>query len=614
MDRYQYKPLNPSTKDIRLVTILPGQFDDAVHVKISHVELVPPPETKFQRPPLEKIKKTLPEGWELFETLERRLVYRKTSEWKNVTWKHPDPDFDVDTYDPVSAEATRDKSPPRVEYEALSYCWGQAISKKKVIVEEGPDEDAPALPTSKGFRATLARLRTPKFTVTQGLDDALRYLRYTDRPRTMWIDALCINQRDIAERNAQVPRMGEIYTFASRVVAWLGPGSPSTKLALETLEYLGKQMLYTRTKYILQTPEADDPALCFSPAPPSFNDSVWDALASLGAVYYFTRLWIVQEIHLGNPATTLIRCGEDEIPWALFRRAILYLSGRNVGVPPQARQVVQRIGHLCDVQDTRIHALLSMNYIKLCKDSRDKVYGMMNLASPETARTIKVDYSLSHLEVFKQVYIDCAAQEQRLQQLEFARKSEFSPTKEIPSWPTWLPYWPSSQLWLKSSVPSSLASGISASRTRYVDSPGSPGKLQVTAVPITTITRVDQPVTRGYTELLELLRAASTEDETRDKRYPTGESYLDAYTWTLFEGRLKERHVYPSFPTVAQIQEDAFAPTGKDAVSDWYKYIFSTTVRPSGLFRTSTGHLGMATEAQPGKVYSCSIITSICRS
>jgi hypothetical protein len=40
--------------------------------------------------------------------------------------------------------------------------------------------------------------------------------------RCIWIDALCINQVDIPERNAQVLLMGDIYNKAQRVVAWLG--------------------------------------------------------------------------------------------------------------------------------------------------------------------------------------------------------------------------------------------------------------------------------------------------------------------------------------------------------------------------------------------------------
>ncbi|KAG5807705.1 hypothetical protein H9Q74_007679 [Fusarium xylarioides] len=38
----------------------------------------------------------------------------------------------------------------------------------------------------------------------------------------LWIDAICINQDDIAERNSQVAMMSQIYGSARCVVAWLG--------------------------------------------------------------------------------------------------------------------------------------------------------------------------------------------------------------------------------------------------------------------------------------------------------------------------------------------------------------------------------------------------------
>ena len=122
-------------------------------------------------------------------------------------------------------------------------------------------------------------------------------------------------------------------------------------------------------------------------------------------------------------------------------------------------------------------------------------------------------------------------------------------------------------------------------------------------MPITTITGVEQNIKGGYAELLEALRAAFREDEMRDKPYPTGETYLDAYTWTLFEGMFKERHRYPTFPTTAELQEHAFRPSGKDPVSDWFKSVFNITVRTSCVFKTSTGHLGTTGEAQPGTLH-----------
>ncbi|KAK4901388.1 hypothetical protein LTR27_001946 [Elasticomyces elasticus] len=83
------------------------------------------------------------------------------------------------------------------EYEALSYVWGETT----------------------GSRAIL--LAGEEHKVTANLHGALGALRYTDRPRLLWVDAVCINQADILERNTQVAIMGSIYRKALRTVVWL---------------------------------------------------------------------------------------------------------------------------------------------------------------------------------------------------------------------------------------------------------------------------------------------------------------------------------------------------------------------------------------------------------
>jgi Heterokaryon incompatibility protein (HET) len=46
----------------------------------------------------------------------------------------------------------------------------------------------------------------------------------------IWIDAICINQKDIGEKNVQVPLMGEIYASAACVIVWLGAGDALTDI------------------------------------------------------------------------------------------------------------------------------------------------------------------------------------------------------------------------------------------------------------------------------------------------------------------------------------------------------------------------------------------------
>ncbi|KAH9208900.1 heterokaryon incompatibility protein-domain-containing protein, partial [Leptodontidium sp. 2 PMI_412] len=84
------------------------------------------------------------------------------------------------------------------EYEALSYLWGD--TKVTVAIQcEGQS-----------------------LQVTSNLFGALRRIRNEALPRQLWIDAICINQANLSERNKQVLLMSRIYRLALKVLIWIG--------------------------------------------------------------------------------------------------------------------------------------------------------------------------------------------------------------------------------------------------------------------------------------------------------------------------------------------------------------------------------------------------------
>lgn len=84
------------------------------------------------------------------------------------------------------------------KYEALSYTWGSGSSTKPIFVNSN------------------------EVRVTVNLEAALRHIRSANRSHTLWIDALCINQDDVAEKTHQVALMGEMYKGCTSCYAWLG--------------------------------------------------------------------------------------------------------------------------------------------------------------------------------------------------------------------------------------------------------------------------------------------------------------------------------------------------------------------------------------------------------
>lgn len=89
-----------------------------------------------------------------------------------------------------------------VQYTALSYSWGR------------PELSAPIV--CNDFQIGIP----------PPVASALREIRYKDQPRWLWCDAVCIHQRDLEEKAAQVKQMLLIFSKAERVVAWLGDAVP----------------------------------------------------------------------------------------------------------------------------------------------------------------------------------------------------------------------------------------------------------------------------------------------------------------------------------------------------------------------------------------------------
>lgn len=75
--------------------------------------------------------------------------------------------------------------------------------------------------------------------IGQNLAVTLIYPRRPTKTRMIWADAIYIKQVDLVERSQQVLLMGEIYSLASGVIAFLGPEAGNSILAMQMLENAG---------------------------------------------------------------------------------------------------------------------------------------------------------------------------------------------------------------------------------------------------------------------------------------------------------------------------------------------------------------------------------------
>lgn len=102
----------------------------------------------------------------------------------------------------------------RVGFHALSYAWGTSNLTDVIYIGHG------------------------KILITRGLRHALQALRSANEDRYVWVDTLCINQDDDAEKSAQAQRMFSIYMKADRTMVFLGLAGEPTALAIAHLRGL----------------------------------------------------------------------------------------------------------------------------------------------------------------------------------------------------------------------------------------------------------------------------------------------------------------------------------------------------------------------------------------
>ena len=96
-------------------------------------------------------------------------------------------------------------------YEALSYVWGDPKATRQIFVG--------------GYYID----------VTISLYSALASLRNHALERTLWVDAVCINQADEREKEQQIPLMAKIYGQAACVLVWLGENTDDSDQALQDI-------------------------------------------------------------------------------------------------------------------------------------------------------------------------------------------------------------------------------------------------------------------------------------------------------------------------------------------------------------------------------------------
>jgi hypothetical protein len=222
------------------------------------------------------------------------------------------------------------------------------------------------------------------------LHDFLDHASQHHANRPLWIDAICIDQDNNAERGHQVQRMGQIYSGAEEVLVWLGRESQFDLIAdwLKAVPY---------GDHCSREIEQQLTLLCFRP--------------------YWNRAWIAQEIFLQSNVTILQQHGS--IPWGEFGLRVLPLRFRDFakGAPVMALVKMWLERYIRDwatdssvpiwaatygrLKEFSFWELLESRSTARCSDSRDWIYSLLAMPAAHGPMTaLKADYDTDPVHLF----------------------------------------------------------------------------------------------------------------------------------------------------------------------------------------------------------------------
>jgi hypothetical protein len=255
-----------------------------------------------------------------------------------------------------------------IPYDALSYTWGGTHKTSTVIVN------------GEALR------------VTENLHSALQHLRSENVDKTLWVDAICIDQSNERERGHQVQQMCKIYSQAEEVIVWLGQATRETNTLFESLQRLQEHsVLYGHGHRHWDLAKWKELWLS---VPKDSDSELRDGLFLLLRRPWFKRVWILQEI--ANAKKASILCGTKSI-----RAHTFALAPSLIGVKPQrhCRAVLDIMpGHLREEtwwsENRDLYNLLLKFSESEASDPRDKVYALLGISSDarDTGR-LRPDYT-----------------------------------------------------------------------------------------------------------------------------------------------------------------------------------------------------------------------------
>lgn len=379
----------------------------------------------------------------------------------------------------------------------------------------------------------------------------LHRLRLSDGSRWLWIDSVCINQEDEAEKAAQIDRMATIYQNAWGTIIWLGEEDKTTASAFSMLHTLlevhllctqGFEMGYAgRSKLTFE--ELRENGL------PSKDDQRWKHLSSLLHRPWFTRTWILQEVTLAkNP---YVQCGSHvfswhDISWIVYVLKLGNVDGHYDLDINRAFQIRNFYALHSNPDGASLLQLLYLAHATNAKEYNDQIFAVVGLARDQDLIRPQLEYNK---DLVIQNYTATALHYLLAGHLEVLNYASDPSLRDLQQLPSWVPDWSTD------APPIGLLGFVSSDEPYGTKSHSQPKTLpkcrhnpmrlcvqgivydKVRAIGLHTST----PLARGSLDsrmrykllLLEQWRHLSS----RLALYPTGEAIHEAFASTLVLGR-----------------------------------------------------------------------------
>ena len=319
------------------------------------------------------------------------------------------------------------------KYSALSYTWGTSEQSHSIRVDQ-----------------SLCLVTDNLYDALEQLTKRRRWkLPFISKGSLLWVDAICINQSDYAERSQQVQLMRYLYENARKVYVWLGKPENEVfnKLAVEKMQEFTTRY-HTSLEEVLPyrpwwwpnkpiRPEtfryqsfADLPVRDKSvfDLPGTATHNAWLGICDIWRKPWWTRTWVYQEatmrdnfsfiyvrgiFYKSRNLKVVFLCGSSNFSWRDIDMTILayeklhttpYLDTTFMDGASEPCLKLSRLLNARQAGPQHPLDLLQTFRLTDCKDPRDKAFAPLGLAQIP-AGGIPIDYRLPLKDVYMSVVL-----------------------------------------------------------------------------------------------------------------------------------------------------------------------------------------------------------------